>query len=173
MHRQGGVHSSYHKAFNITVVLIVAPQHMVLVMHMLWEYVVYSYIRTCLSQILQAKFAEEDLLLKERLDRLNNEINRLNTCTVTRQTHSQTRRVSFDQVNLSSSSWTLPPVFSPTIKSPHPIPVLCVSDSTHSIPVPLEQPTETDIPFNERAVDWTHFEGLDLERDALSQSVHF
>lgn len=80
----------------------------------------------------QAKLSEEDEVLKERVDKLNEEVNVLNTSTALRHLHTQ--RGSGHQTNVSSIPWKSASFsggcHSRMPSSPSSVPLLLVSSSS-------------------------------------------
>lgn len=79
----------------------------------------------------QAKLSEEDEVLKERVDKLNEEVNILNTSTALRYLH--TRRESDHQASVThwkSASFSVGGCHSRMPSSPATVPILLVSSSS-------------------------------------------
>lgn len=97
--------------------------------------------------LIQAQLADEDLALKERVEKLNEEITKLITRTVVRRRRgSHTRTASHGELTLSPTSWNFPKHFSESHnrRPARPVPILFVSGSQDSIKLPFELLQEAD-----------------------------
>ncbi len=109
----------------------------------------YGYCTICCYSLplFQAQLADEDLALKERVDKLNEEITKLITRTVVRRRKgSHTRTASQGEITLSPTSWNFPKHFSESHnrRPARPVPILFVSGSQDSIKLPFELLQEAD-----------------------------